>query len=57
MKFETENPGLVKLLGVLVAGVAIVVGAAVVPAAMPFMSMLAGAALGAVGVTINGKPQ
>ena len=57
MKFETENPGLVKLFGVVVAVVCVVIGAEVAPALLPYMTTMAGVALGAVGIQVSGKSQ
>lgn len=57
MNWESNNPGLVKLLGVGLAAALVVVGATVAPAAMVYLAGLAGAALGAVGVNITGKSQ
>ena len=55
MNWETNNPTLVKLIGAGLAIGAIVAGATIAAGAMPTLSVIAGALLGAVGINITGK--
>lgn len=55
MKFETENPKLVALLGVVVAAGLVVVGALVVPAQLIWFTSTATFVLGTVGVQMGKK--
>ena len=55
MKFETKQPKLVTLLGIALAAGLVIVGATVAPAAMGILNLIAGAALGAVGVQVGPK--
>ena len=55
MNWETKNPTTVKLLGLGLAGILVIAGATVAPAAMATLSVIAGTILGAVGVQIKEK--
>ena len=55
MKFETNHPKLVTLLGVVVAAGLVIVGATVAKDAMGMLNLIAGAALGAVGIQVGQK--
>lgn len=55
MKFESENPKLVLLLGACVATLIVVGGATVLPAQLAWFTGVAGTVLGAVGIQVNKK--
>ena len=57
MKFETENPKLVVLIGIMVAAGLVAVGALAIPSQLAWFSSAAGFALGAVGVQFGKSGQ
>jgi len=55
MKFETDNPKLVLILGVVVAAGLVVVGALLVPTQVMWFTNVACLTLGAVGIQVGQK--
>lgn len=57
MKFETENPTVVKILGALVATAIVIIGAKMLPGELAWFTGVAGTVLGAVGVQVHKREQ
>jgi hypothetical protein len=55
MKFETENPKLVMLIGVALAAALVLIGVKFAPAQLGWFTTVAGLTLGSVGVTVKDK--